>query len=55
MPFSMLHISPSSAPTSVESTITGRLAHLITSRMPMPNDARPKIEVIDVRIRSGNL
>lgn len=22
--------------------------------MPMPNDARPKIEVMDVRIRSGN-
>jgi hypothetical protein len=30
------------------------LAHLITSKMPMPNDARPKIEVMDVRIRSGN-
>jgi hypothetical protein len=54
MPFSILQASPSSVPTSVESTITGRLAHFTTSKIPIPNEARPKIEVIDVRIRSGN-
>lgn len=40
-------------PISVARTITGKLTHLITNKIPIPNEHNPNIEVIEIRIRSG--